>query len=211
MKRKIFIIVIGVSALVFCTGTLMIMSKAQKLGTIYLKTSGSPQEVLHTFYQSIEEGNLDAAYACLAEYKDLGLGEIDAMEEHQMIIESLKQSYQGEVIGEVVQNGLDAKGQVQFRYLDIATLKESVEQGITPVLTYYVDTLSRAEIYDKDGEYLPSFLEMVYDEVLFDVLHSDTEIYKEKIYEVHLTYMEDGWKILWNQEMLNCFLGGKNT
>ena len=74
-----------------------------------------------------------------------------------------------------------------------------------------MDTLSRAEIYDKDGEYLPSFLEMVYDEVLFDVLHSDTEIYKEKIYEVHLTYMEDGWKILWNQEMLNCFLGGKNT
>lgn len=210
MGKKIFSIVMGAIATCLCVTTLVVSYKSEELGTIYLKTSGNPEEVLSTFYQAIEQGELQSAYECLAEYSDLGLDAVDDLEENKLITNALKESYRGTVIGDVVQEGLTAKGNVHFQYLDITMLKASVEEGISPVLEYYVDTLSRSEIYDKDGEYLPSFLEMVYDEVLFDVLNSNHEIFKDKDYEVNLTYTDDGWKILVNQDMMNCFLGGKH-
>lgn len=211
IKKHLVSIILGVIATVFCTGALILAYESTILGTVYLRTSGNPEEVLQAFYDFIEAKDYENAYSCLAEYSDLGLDGNATNSNNAMVMKALRDSYRGTIITDVLTDGLKANATVRFVYLDIDEFQNIVGDNINPLLASYVEDLPRTEIYDENGDYKTEFLQMVYDEVLKDVVYEDTNIYKSIEYEVDLQYTNKGWKVLTNKDMLKGFLGGKNA
>lgn len=208
-KNYILSIVLGAVALLLCIGALVLLYESTLLGTVYLKTSGNPEETVCWFYDCIESGDYASAYTCLAEYSDLGIEDTDESMDSKVIAEALRNSYKGTVLENLKVDGLTATANVEFTYLDLSLLQKAVEDGINPVLEAYIEKMDRSEIYDEGGDYSAEFLQKVYDEVLSEVISKGKDIYTTKEYQVELQYTQDGWKILTNKDMINCFLGGK--
>ena len=208
-KNYILSIFLGTVALILCIGALVLLYESTRLGTVYLKTSGNPEEVICWFYDCIESGDYASAYTCLAEYSDLGFEDAQENMDSKVISMALKNSYEGSILNDVKINGLTATANVEFTYLDLSLLQKAVEDGINPVLEAYIEKLDRSEIYDEGGDYSAQFLQMVYDEVLSEVISTRKDIYSTKEYEVEMQYTQNGWKIITNKDMINCFLGGK--
>lgn len=208
-NKHILSYILGTLAAILCIATLVLLFEATELGTVYVKTSGNPEEVVCYFFECIENGDYDNAYTCLADFSDLGLAASET--ENLILNEALKKSYKCDILNDLEIDGLTAKTNVEFTYLDLALLQEKMENGIKPVLESYVEKFSREELYDENGDYKQELLQMVYDEVLLNILKKDKNIYQTVDYQVDLQYMDNTWKILTNKDMIKCFLGGRSA
>lgn len=206
--RKRFHPVFGSVGILAIFAGLFLALASPKMGTISLETSGNPAETVDLFYASVISRDYGTAYHQLKDYVSLGLENVPETTEQRMLLEALKESYQYELIGEPITDGLSAKQRVLFTSLDTAQLYEEAYARMDVIINEKVQKWPRRESFDEKGNYRPELLEIAYEEAMEQTLPHSSRYQKFIEYDVELEYVNGTWMILVNDDMLMGFLGG---
>lgn len=178
------------------------------LGTLYAEPAGDPQGTVASFFKSIQEGNYPEAYQCLSNYSSLGLENQPASEEGRMLYDALRASYEYTLRGECEKNKLTAKQNVALRYLSVPSVMEAVERKVDIVLAEVVESRTRNQLFDEEGNYLQSVKDEVYRRALSDVLSSSELYYTSKDLQITLEYSDGIWQMTAEHDLISALAGG---
>ena len=198
----------AVLAIIFSGTAMLFAIIGSSVGTLYSKVEGDPADTVKRFYDAIIAGDYPTAYSCLSDYTGLGLETAPSSENAALVYDALKASYDYTLVGEAERDRLSATQTVRVKYLDLASLEASVEDGVQRNLEKIVESRPRSEVYDENDKYLPSVTEEAYSTSLNSVLsHADSYCTAAAI-DIELTYSGGQWLIVTNQTMLNALMGG---
>lgn len=178
------------------------------VGSLYSKPTGNPADTVTKFYDALISGDYTTAYSCLSDYTGLGLEVAPDDENAAQIYEALKASYEYTLSGSAKVDKLSATQNVRFKYLDLESLEDSVEDGVTRNLEKIVKSRPGSEVYDENNKYLPSVTAEAYSASLQSVLSHANSYYTATAIDIDLTYSNGQWLIVTNQAMLNALMGG---
>lgn len=177
-------------------------------GTLYTRPDGDPKETVEKFYSSLEQGDYEAAYACLSDYTGLGLENEPADENGKLVYQALRESYSHTVMGEATVDKLSAFVPVRFRYLKVKDTEQSIQEEVNRILEQVVKNSPHNRVYDANDKYLPEVTETVYSNALADVMENVSDFYTTEQFNVELVYKDGQWFIVTDPEMLNAIVGG---
>lgn len=198
----------AVLAIIFSGMAMLFTIIGSSVGALYSKAEGDPADTVRKFYDAVIIGDYPTAYSCLSDYTGLGLETAPSSENAALVYDALKGSYEYALVGEAERDRLSAKQTVRVKYLDLASLEASVEDGVQRNLEKLVESRPRNEVYDADDKYLPGVTEEAYSASLQSVLsHADSYCTAAAI-DIELTYRGGQWLIITNQAMLNALMGG---
>ena len=200
---------LGAVALIVCIAVLCLCFYSTKAGTLYIKTSGDPSQVVSRFYDAMLSGQLDAAYSYLADCSSLGLEKESTDEYGQLLKYALLASFDYKLIGDVKVDGRSASQDVSFTYLDLMSMTESASLYIDDILNDKVQNLPKDQVFDDNGDYLQSCLDDTYKEALGKSLGHAADYYTEITYTVTMSFDGENWYINTNDEMIKGFSGGR--
>lgn len=178
------------------------------VGSLYSKPTGNPADTVTKFYDALISGDYTTAYSCLSDYTGLGLEVAPDDENAAQIYEALKASYEYTLSGSAKVDKLSATQSVRFKYLDLESLEDSVEDGVMRNLEKIVKSRPGSEVYDENNKYLPSVTAEAYSASLQSVLSHANSYYTADTIDIDLTYSNGQWLIVTNQAMLNALMGG---
>ena len=199
---------VGVTVLLLAAALLLCVYASWK-GSLYIKPSGNPQYTVTRFFDALLAEDYPTAYACLSDYRSLGLEKEPASEEGRLIYQALKDSYQYELVGKCREEQLSAVQTVSFRYLNVQRVESEISKRVNTVLAYLVAEKSRDEVYDENGAYLPSLTDEVYLVALQQVLESPDFYYSTAEFDVQLEYINGEWLMVTDQALFNAITGGE--
>ena len=200
---------VGITVLLLAAA-LMLCVYASWRGSLYIKPSGNPQYTVTNFFEALLAEDYPAAYACLSDYRSLGLEKEPASEEGQLIYQALKDSYQFELVGKCREEQLTAVQTVSFRYLNVQRVESEISKRVNTVLAYLVAEKPRDQVYDENGQYLPSLTDEVYLVALQQVLESPGFYYSTAEFDVQLDYINGEWLMKVDQPLFNALIGGES-
>lgn len=178
------------------------------VGALYSAVDGNPTDTVTRFYDALIARDYSTAYSCLRDYTGLGLETPPESENAALIYDALKDSYEYALAGEAKIDKLTAKQNVRFKYLDLASLEASVEDGVQRNLDKLVESRPASEVYDENDKYLPAVTEEAYSAALASVLTHASSYYTSTVIELELNYHDGEWLIVTNRDMLNALMGG---
>lgn len=198
-------------ALYLISACLLLCLISSKLGIYKIVTTGNPSETVSSFYDSIIAGNYETAYTFLNNSSSLGLE--NSLSDNQIsdsaIENALQKSYSYSISENVVISGLNAKQRVNFTYLDLNKLEESISSRIDPILNKKIELLPRNDLYTDDGHYKKELMDEIYSEAVNDALKNVTDYYSTVSYDITLQYDRGKWYLNTNDDMIRGFSGGK--
>lgn len=204
---------LGVIAVYLIAICLLICLISTQKGIFYIHTNGNPKDVVNSFYTSLLNRDFDNAYKHLNNCTSLGLENPITDSEgnpiNNLIANALKNSYSVSISNNAVISGLTASQNVDFTYLDLASLEEATASHIEEILDKKVKTLPKSELYTEDGHYLKTLMDTVYDEALNEALKDPEAYYKTLNYDLSLQYIKGHWYINTNEDMIKGFAGGQ--
>lgn len=177
-------------------------------GAIIVKPSGDPQAVVTEFFDDMTAGNYTAAYEHMEGYSTLGLENTPDSETAVLAYDALKASYSYKLYGDCTVDGLTAKQQVVFQYLDLSSIGDDVQSKTEENLNTIVQSRSRSEVYDENNHYLPAVTDEAYSAAVRAVLERAQNYYTTTAFEVELEYTDGSWHIIPNSAMLSALTGG---
>lgn len=177
-------------------------------GAIIVKPSGDPQAVVTEFFDDMTAGNYTAAYEHMEGYSTLGLENTPDSETAVLAYDALKASYSYKLYGDCTVDGLTAKQQVVFQYLDLSSIGDDVQSKTEENLNSIVQSRSRSEVYDENNNYLPAVTDEAYSAAVQAVLERAQNYYTTTAFEVELEYTNGDWYIIPNSAMLSALTGG---
>lgn len=198
----------AVLAILFSGMAMLFTVIGSSVGALYSKADGNPADTVKKFYDAIIIGDYPTAYSCLSDYTGLGLETAPTSQNAALVYDALKGSYDYALVGEPERDRLWAKQTVRVKYLDLASLEASVEDGVQRNLEKIVESRPRSEVYDADDKYLPGVTEEAYSASLQSVLSHADSYYTAAAIDIELTYSGGQWLIVTNQAMLNALMGG---
>lgn len=198
----------AVLAIIFSGTAMLLTIVGSSVGALYSKAEGDPADTVRRFYDAVIIGDYPTAYSCLSDYTGLGLETAPSTENAALVYDALKSSYEYTLVGEAQRDRLSATQTVRVKYLDLASLEASVEDGVQRNLESIVESRPRNEVYDADDKYLPGVTEEAYSTALKSVLSHADSYYTAAAIDIELTYSGGQWLIVTNQAMLNALMGG---
>ena len=198
----------GLLAVVFAAAGFCACILGFSVGTLITVADGDPQQTVDSFFSSIVSGNYEAAYQCLDDYADLGLGAEPTDEVSRRLYDVLIKSYAYELVGECKEDGLTATQQVNFRYFDMTGISADLEHEANSYIETIVAERPRSELYDAQDHYLSSVTDEVYDHAIDTVLSHTEDYYKTVLLDVELQYTNGTWSLSTSRSMLNALAGG---
>ena len=94
-----------------------------------------------------------------------------------------------------------------MRVLDFGAMESDLQLGTREQLLELSGKLSRAEMYDENGNYRQGIAEQAYDLALTELLSHASDYYRSVGVRLELTMSEDGWKIVPTKELLAALSG----
>ena len=199
----------AVIAILLAGGGLALCVVGMNFGMVYAKPEGNPQETVTAFFDSLIAGDYPAAYACLNNYSSLGLENTPDSEESRILLEALKESYGYTLRGEAEINGMNAVQKVSVVALNLKAIRSEAEGKLEDILQEMVDTHQRKELYDAEGNYLPSVTDAVTLRSLLEALGSDGVHLSSAEFDMQLVYTTEGkWLINAGNELISILSGG---
>lgn len=198
----------AVLAIIFSGTAMLFTIIGSSVGALYSKAEGDPADTVRKFYDAIVVGDYPTAYSCLSDYTGLRLETEPGTENAALVYDALKASYEYTLVGEAKRDRLNATQTVRVKYLDLASLEASVQDGVQRSLEKIVESRPRSEVYDANDKYLPSVTEEAYTTALKSVLSHADSYYTAAAIDIELTYRGGQWLIVTNQAMLNALMGG---
>ncbi|MBQ5547865.1 MAG: hypothetical protein IIT33_03375, partial [Prevotella sp.] len=122
MKRKIDPLW-GILTIALTVLGLVLCGIGAKRGALLVKTDTDPRAAAETFFESVEIGKYEAAYACLDGVESLGLEYLPALQSDQAIRAAMVGQFSAELYGDCSVDGETAYQQVNCRYFDLDKLE----------------------------------------------------------------------------------------
>ena len=177
-------------------------------GPVYTKTEGNPCDVITSFFDSIISGNYSSACDNLAEYSDIGLDVKPDDVVSAKMIDALRTSYDYELVGDCIINGLSASQKVRIRYLDLSKMSSDLQQNTNETIRLMVDSHLKNEIYDEDGNYRNDFISEAYSEAVDIALSHKNDYYSYSMIDIDMSYKSNHWLIYSSPELFAALCGG---
>lgn len=178
-------------------------------GPVLNQPGGNPQETVTLFFDSLKSGDYPAAYSCLLDYDTLGLENEPETPEARQIYDAIRQSYSYTLKGDCVIKGKTATQKVQLRALSLQKAEAATASRVNAILEEKVASLSPAEVYDSDGEYLQSLTDAVYQDALEDALKNRDALTASTELEIALEYVQGEWRMITDRALQNALVGGE--
>ena len=199
----------AVIAILLAGAGLALCVVGMNFGMVYAKPEGDPQETVTTFFDSLIAGDYPAAYACLNNYSSLGVENTPDSEESRILMEALKESYGYALRGDAEISGMNAVQRVSVVALNLKAIRTEAEGRLEEILQEMVDTHQRKELYDAEGNYLPSVTDAVTLRALLEALNSDNMHLSSAELDMELVYTTEGkWLINAGSELISILSGG---
>lgn len=182
-----------------------------RIGIYKIVTTGNPTDTVTLFYDSVIIKDYNTAYSCLNNSNSLGLDNSVSNNDiaNSKILTALEKSYSYSISENAIVSGLNAVQRVNFTYLDLNKIQESISDNIDPVLNSKIESLPRNELYTDDGHYQKSLMDSIYNEAVDKALKNVTDYYVTLSYDVTLEYNKGSWFLNINDDMIRGFSGGK--
>ena len=177
-------------------------------GAVILKPSGDPQAAVTEFFDDITTGKYAEAYALMDGYTSLGLENTPDSETGAAAYAALKSSYSYKLHGDCTVNGLTAKQQIVFQYLDLTAMSDDVQAKTESELNSIVQSRSHDEVYDENDHYLPAVTDEAYAAAVADVLERAENYYATTAFEITVEFASGSWKVVPSEELLRALTGG---
>lgn len=198
----------AVLSVLFSTLALLLCVIGSFSGTLYTRVDGNPADTVRRFYDAILVEDYQTAYACLGNYDSLGLENPPSSENARMVYEALKDSYDYALSGEPRIDKVSAVQSVRFRFLKIAGIDNSVQDGTERNLQNAVKDNPKDLVYDDDNNFLPEVANKAYSDALAAVLRNSTSYYNSVMLDIKLEYRDSQWYIICDQAMMDALMGG---
>lgn len=198
----------GFLAVLFSGGAMLLCLLATSVGTLVASPSGDPQETVSTFFDALCAEDYDSAYACLSGYTDLGLSGGPTDPVGQTMYDALRDSYSYELYGSCVVDQLTAHQEVLFTYLSLPSMAKDVEEETMTVLSGFVETRPRSELYDSNNNYLPEVAQEAYSTAVDNILTHAGNYYTTVGVQIELEYINGSWLMIPGQSLLSAITGG---
>ena len=176
-------------------------------GLVFCRYASAPEETVEAFFQDIEAGRYDEAYARLGNYSDLGLAGEPEDPAAAELCRALRASYAHRLSGSAAAEGLSAVQQVEFTALDVSALQEELRAVVLDRLAEIVDSRPYEEVYDGQDQYRPEITEEAYGFAVSELLKRSGDFARSETLSVALSYDEAGWHILADGALLNALNG----
>lgn len=215
MKRKIDPLW-GILTIALTVLGLVLCGIGAKRGALLVKTDADPRAAAETFFESVEIGKYEAAYACLDNYETLGLEHSPHTEAGRLEQTALLASYSYVLSDEIQVRGAEATQSVQLRYLDLNALEEALSQALAPETPEPEETegeTAEAEAPEsEEGETAEGATAVdpaAELEALRQLLQEPARFYTTETLEVQLRYSEGQWRIVADPALLAALAGGR--
>lgn len=198
----------GFLAVVFSGAAMLLCVVSASSKLLIAKPAGDPRETVSGFFDALITQEYDAAYACLSGYSDLGLEGSVADPAGQTMVDALRASYSYTLYGPCTVDKLSAHQEVQFTYLNLASIAKDVEEETARVLNEIVEERARNEIYDEDNNYLPQVTQEAYATAVSRVLQNPRAYYATAGLQLQLEYKDGVWLLIPSENLLKALTGG---
>ncbi|MDO5444711.1 MAG: hypothetical protein Q4F31_03725 [Eubacteriales bacterium] len=198
----------AVLAIIFAGLAMLVCVVAARMGTLYSKPKGEPSEPVNSFFTALCAGNFTEAYSYLSDYESLGLENPPDSEESRLLYNALRSSYDYSFRSDAVRDRLHAVQNVSFRHLNLDAVKNDASGRITPLLKEIVETRSRSQVYDDEGNYLESVTDEVYRKALTEALNNAAKYYTSSELDIEVDYTDGKWMMSTSPELISALLGG---
>lgn len=190
VDRKFAIAAAACSAVTLVVGISSIF-----LGTVCIKTLGNPEETAILYYNAVVENDYAEARRFLKDKPTFTIENPLDTEEGKVLKRALEDSFTYELIGEMHVDRLNAAQTVEFTYLNMDLLEQGASERIGDVLNRKIDELPKNQLYDKDGNYQQSLLDIVYLTALNESLKNKDKYMVTDTYDVTLHYGDSKWMV----------------
>ena len=170
-------------------------------------TEGDPRDTAVEFLSALQREDYPAAYACLEQYRTLGLEDDPQGEAARMLADAMRGSYAFHLRGGAVVDGLDARQSVSLTVLDPEALVADLKPDAEAYLQMLSQEIPRSRLADAEGRFLPEIAEQAYLYALQNALEHWDDYLRSVELELQLRYTTEGWRILVDQPLLDA-LGG---
>lgn len=199
----------GFIASVLISVTLLVCLLGTSVGVLITGAiEEDPIDTVTEFFDAIALGNYTAAYEHLNGYSSLGLENSPEGEAAKLLSNALERSYSYSLSGAAVIDGITARQDVSFNYLDIAAIDEQVQILTPKKLNELVAENPRSKIYDENNEYLPEITQKAYINALKEVLSNAESFSTGTTLTISLDYINKTWLITPDQALFKALLGG---
>ena len=194
-------VILAVVAVLLCVA-------ATLMGSLYIRPSGDPQETVIRFFDAIKRGDTAEAYTCLSDYESLGLENVPATKDGQLLYQALKDSYDYSLSGDCRVEGLNAVQRVKFTHLNVGQAASDAAAKVGDVLAVLIEERPREELADAEGNILDSVNEEAFLTALQQVLTDPMHYTRSTELELHLVYNGSEWRIVTSPELITALIGG---
>ena len=198
----------AIAAVLLCALALLLCTLAVSRGTLLAKPTGDPQEAVTAFFDALQDGDYDAAYARLYGYSSLGLENEPETAPGQRLYAALRQSYSYTLIGDSTVDGMSARQQMQFRYLDVAALEADSRTELENVIGSLSRDRAYDQVFDENNNYLAAFAREAYAQALDTVLSHAEDYYATSGVQLTLRSVDGSWCIVPDESLLKVLSGG---
>ncbi len=197
----------GIAAVLLGTTAILLCIYAASGNTIYTRASGDPQETIVLFTESLKNGDYQTADSLLLKGASLGLNRTPDSEEEALLLAALKASWDFAPYGECTITQRSAWQQMRVQHLSLTALDAALQERSKEVLSGLVRSLPMTEVYDENGEYLPSLAETAYREALRDVISHAEDYYTYTGITLELRESNGTWLIVPDERLISVLSG----
>lgn len=169
----------------------------------------SPDIALAEFMDALCGGDYQTADSYLANYESLNLGGGAENEASQKLFDYLRSSYAYKLPGECSVKGDRACGQVEFTYFNLDEASKGLnELAVKHLGIFITKAQSNDDIYDENGGYRKSAADTALNGAVDEILEAADRFCVTESISLELIYTGGQWKIMINDELVRCLLGG---
>ena len=197
----------GIAAVFLGTMAILLCIYAASGNTIYTRASGDPRETIVLFTESLKNGDYHTADSLLLKGASLGLNRTPDSEEEALLLAALKASWDFAPYGECTITQRSAWQQMRVQHLSLTALDAALQERSKEVLSGLVRSLPMTEVYDENGEYLPSLAETAYRKALRDVISHAEDYYTYTGITLELRESNGTWLIVPDERLISVLSG----
>ena len=198
----------ALAATLLCALALLLCTIAVSRGPLLAKPSGEPREAVSAFFDALQAGDYEAAYEHMDGYSSLGLENEPQTASGRLLYQALRQSYGYTLIGDSTVDGMNARQQMQFRYLDVPALEADARTELENVIVELSRDRAYDQVYDADNNYLAAFAQEAYARALETVLSHAADYYATTGVQLSLRSVDGSWRVVPDQNLLKVLSGG---
>ena len=197
----------GIAAVLLGAFAILLCIYAASGNTLYTHASGDPQETIVLFTESLKNGDYPTADSLLLKGATLGLNHAPDSEEETLLLAALEASWDFAPYGECTVKERSAWQQMRVQHLSMTALDAALQERSREVLSGLVRSLPMTDVYDENGEYLPSLAETAYREALRDVISRAEEYYTNTGITLELRESKGTWLVVPDERLISVLSG----